>query len=79
MNQDNYATSTPADMRTWSDLPPGYTVVIGPHEQRYLIPTVMLSTSELELEAEKSKKELAVDSIVCNVSSMSFLRPSVEI
>jgi hypothetical protein len=68
MNQDNYTTSTPADMRTWSDLPPGYTVVIGPNEQRYLIPTVMLSTAELELGAERAKKNLALDAIFSEVS-----------
>jgi hypothetical protein len=70
MNQDNYTRSTTSDLRTWSDLPPGYTIVIGPDGRRYLTPTVMLAVAELGLAAEATKQSLALDEVCSAVSEL---------
>lgn len=70
MNQDDYTRSTTSQLMTWSDLPPGYTVVIGPDGRRYLIPTLMLSVAEVGLEGEKHKKSMAVDEATGGVGKL---------
>jgi hypothetical protein len=71
MNHDDLTQSTSSELRNWSDLPPGYTIVIGPDGRRYLTPTVLLAVAELGLETERVKRRLGVDDIntpVCQLA-----------
>jgi hypothetical protein len=50
-----------------TNIPPGYTVLIGPDNHRYLVPSFMVETTRFALEVEQTRLALNVDAAATGV------------
>jgi hypothetical protein len=56
------------------NVPAGYTVLIGPDNQQYLVPSFMVETTRLALEVEQKRSELNIDAAAAGVTNTPLIK-----